>query len=127
MRQHLRMTADAQHLDPAVLLRAEHAVARVLAEAPDEATAYPQLLGAIGEPLGWEIGGLWTPAGPGGDPLRCVATWPGREPFERTSRGIVLEHGEGLPGRVWASGEPAWIVDVTADENFPRGPGAARA
>jgi len=121
------MTADAQHHDPAVLLQAEHAVARVLAEAPDEATAYPRLLSAIGEPLGWEVGGLWRPAGAGNGALRCVATWPGSEPFERISRGVVLKHDEGLPGRVWASGEPIWIVDVTADENFPRAASAGRA
>ena len=127
MRQQERMTADAQHHDPAVLLQAEHAVARVLAEAPDEASAYPLLLGAIGEPLGWEVGGLWTPDTGDDGALRCAATWPGNEPFERICRGVMLEPGEGLPGRVWASGDAAWIVDVTGDANFPRAASAERA
>ena len=121
------MTGEVRHHDPALLLQAEHAVARVLAEAADEASAYPRLLGAIAEPLGWEVGGLWSPVTAGDGALRCVATWPGREPFERISRGVVLAPADGLPGRVWASGEPAWIVDMAADGNFPRAAAAERA
>jgi len=111
---------DLSHHDPAVLLRTEHAVARVLAEADDEPTAYPRLLAAIGDSLGWDAGGIWTPAAAGDGTLRCVETWQAPEPFERMSRTLVLAPGEGLPGRVCASGEPAWIADVTADANFPR-------
>ena len=48
-----------QHHDAQVLLRTEHAVARVLTEACDEATAFPRLLAAIGESLGWDAGALW--------------------------------------------------------------------
>jgi PAS domain S-box-containing protein len=121
------MGVDAQHHDAAVLLRAEHAVARVLAEASDEATAFPRLLAAIGESLGWDVGALWTAANGVAGALRCVETWPGAEPFEQKSRSTLLAPGEGLPGRVWASGKPAWIVDVRADANFPRAPSAARA
>jgi PAS domain S-box-containing protein len=116
------MSVHASHHDPAVLLRTEHAVARVLAESHDEATAYPLLLAAIGESLAWDAGGVWTPAEGGDDTLRCVATWQAPEPFQRISRTVSLTRGEGLPGRVWASGEPAWIADVSADANFPRAP-----
>jgi PAS domain S-box-containing protein len=121
------MSIDARHHDTAVLLRAEHAVARVLAESHDEATAYPRLLAAIGEALGWDAGALWTPDGEQGGALRCVETWQGQQPFEQVTRSTALARGEGLPGRVWASGDPAWIADVRDDPNFPRGPSAERA
>src|SRR5918999_1930468 len=111
--------------DPALLLRTEHAVARVLAEAAGEASAYPRLLEAIGDALGWEVGALWNAVD--GVALRCVETWRAPEPFVRASRDLVLALGEGLPGRVWASGEPAWIADLSADSNLPRAPSAAEA
>jgi PAS domain S-box-containing protein len=114
------MSLDARHHDTAVLLRTEHAVARVLAESDDEPAAYPRLLAAIGEALGWDAGGVWTPADGGDRTLRCVETWQAPEPFEQISRTITLAPGEGLPGRVFDSGEPAWIADVSADANFPR-------
>jgi PAS domain S-box-containing protein len=119
------MTGEEGHHNAAVLLAAEHAVARVLAEAADEASAYPQLLAAIGGSLGWDVGAVW--AGDEDGSLRCIETWRGPEPFARTSRNLPLEPGKGLPGRVWASGEPAWIVDLAADSNFPRGPAAVLA
>jgi PAS domain S-box-containing protein len=112
------MSVDSQHHDAAELLRTEHAVARVLAEACDEEDAYPRLLAAIGESLGWDAGAVWITAD--GD-LRCVETWQAPVEFGETCRSLTLAPGEGLPGRVWASGEPAWIVDVGADPNFPRG------
>src|SRR5829696_2890775 len=111
------MSVAARGHDTAVLLRTEHAVGRVLTEAHDEAAAYPRLLAAIGESLGWDAGGAWTPEA---ETLGCTATWHAPEPFERISRRVSLGRGEGLPGRVWASGEPAWIADVGADANFPR-------
>jgi PAS domain S-box-containing protein len=120
------MTGDTQHHDAAELLRTEHAVSRVLAEAGDEATAYPLLLRAIGESLGWEVGAVWAADGAGGA-LSCVETWQGPEPFATTSRTMSLAPGEGLPGRVLATCEPAWIADVSADDNFPRGPSAMSA
>ena len=121
------MSVNAQHHDAQVLLRTEHAVARVLAEASDEASAFPRLLAAIGQSLGWDVGALWQETEDLTGALHCVETWRGPEPFERITRSTLLAPDEGLPGRVWASGKPAWIADVSADANFPRGPSAARA
>jgi PAS domain S-box-containing protein len=115
----------------ATLPRTEHAVARSLAETADPGDALARALGAIGGSLGWRFGAVWEPAPDPPETLRCVETWSAAgaatEDFEATSRETPLASGEGLPGRVWRSGEPAWIADVTADLNFPRAPAARRA
>src|SRR5262249_37971062 len=46
--------------------------------------------------------------------------------FDSGTRTSTFASGVGLPGRVWASGEPAWIEDVVKDANFPRAAAAAR-
>jgi len=40
--------------------------------------------------------------------------------FVETTEKSTFKAGIGLPGRVLESHEPAWIVDVTKDPNFPR-------
>ncbi len=108
---------------------AEYATARVLAESARLAEAMPRILEAICVTLGWEHGALWQ-VDPEANVLRCVAVWPasgGRfAEFEALSRKTTFTSGIGLPGRVWASGRPAFIADVPHDSNFPRGSVAAR-
>jgi PAS domain S-box-containing protein len=108
----------------AVLLHAEHAVARVLASAAGEADAYPALLEAIGDALDWSVGAVWTPAEAG--TLRCATAWPADGDFVEVTRALALAVDEGLPGRVWTTGEPAWITDVP-ESALPRARVAARA
>src|SRR5262249_15201081 len=40
--------------------------------------------------------------------------------FRDASRQITFAPGVGLPGRVWAGGQPVWVGDLTADPNFLR-------
>ncbi|HEV8714372.1 MAG TPA: response regulator [Candidatus Binatia bacterium] len=110
-------------------LAAQHAVTRSLAEAATLQQAAPHILKTICEGIDWEIGELWGVDREAGV-LRCVEIWhapslPLNE-FAAASRRLTFPHGVGLPGRVWASGEPVWIVDVLADANFPRAHAAAR-
>src|SRR4051794_13231353 len=94
-------------------------VARILATTDDEEVLYPRVLDAIAAALGWDAGALWTPAG---ERLRCAEAWcaPGFAAFAAATRELSLAPGEGLPGRVWATEEPAWIADTAGDPNFPR-------
>jgi PAS domain S-box-containing protein len=107
---------------------AQHAVTRILAEAPSLAAATPSILEAIGAGVGWDMGALWHVDRPE-KRIRCVEFWHAPSTpapkFEAMTRTAAFMRGEGLPGRVWARGEPAWIVDVTTDRNFPRAPAAA--
>jgi PAS domain S-box-containing protein len=115
----------------ASLPRTEQAVARSLAQTAEPRDALARALRAIGESLDWRLGAVWEPAADRPEALACVETWHAAgteaEEFEAATRAITLAAGEGLPGRVWQSGEPAWIADVSTDGNFPRAAAAGRA
>jgi PAS domain S-box-containing protein len=104
-------------------LAAQYAVTRTLSEVKTIADAAPKILQAICENLDYEVGVFWT-VDREADLLRCIETWHRPESsvalFEEISKRRRFERGVGLPGRVWESGEPAWIIDVVADDNFPR-------
>ena len=104
------------------LLAAQHATTRVLAEAGRLSDATPRILEAICTTLGWEHGALWQ-VDLHGDRLRCVEIWhppgPSFASFDANSRATTFERGVGLPGRVWATAQPAFIPDVLLDGNFP--------
>jgi PAS domain S-box-containing protein len=104
-------------------LTAEYVAARALAESASLAEAAPRVLQAMCEAFDWEHGALWS-LDAGAGVLRCVHTWHvptvSLPEFEDASRRMVLAPGVGLPGRVWTTGEPAWVPDVVSDPNFPR-------
>jgi PAS domain S-box-containing protein len=115
--------------DASELRRVEHAVARILAQTDRPVEVYEATLEAIGRALGWPLGAVWeVDAGDGR--LRCVAIWSlaeRAEEFAALSRTITFAPGEGLPGRVLAEGQPAWMVDAPDEGNFPRAAAARRS
>jgi PAS domain S-box-containing protein len=100
------------------------AISQVLMEADTIEQAGSRLLQAIGHLTDWEAGLIWVPD-PRTKTLRCATVWQNSAPqaleeFLNKSRATAFEPGVGLPGRVFASGEPNWITNVDKDENFPR-------
>ncbi len=110
-------------------LSVQYAVSRVLAESSALEGAAPRVLQAIGEGLGWELGVFWT-LDLASDHLRCEAAWHISSTvaarFAAASRHTTFSSGVGLPGRVLAAGQPAWIADILHDSNFTRRQAASR-
>ena len=96
-------------------LTAQHAAMRVLAESVSLDQAIPQLLTAVGESLGLDRGEYWqvdpeferAPF----DPRLVDLAGQDRE-FSVGSRLFTFGRGVGIPGRVWAMGQPAWIGEL---------------
>jgi len=122
--------------DITALKRAEEEVSLLntiimeVAASRDLTASLDVVLRRVCEKTGWAIGQAWVPRIDGGS-LECSPAWssiiPGLERFRAVSREGRFVRGVGLPGRVWASGQPAWIRDVTLDENFPRADAAREA
>ena len=111
-------------------LASQYAVTRVLAEAATLDDAVPKIIQAIGESLEWELGVFWKVDRHAGV-LRCADVWKAQacvaEEFVLATREQSFKPGMGLPGRIWETGQPAWISDVGSAENFPRSETAVTA
>ena len=89
----------------------------------------PRLLEALGRQLRFAAGEYWE-IDPAIDALRQGMTWRATDvvipEFEAASRDRLFKRGEGIPGRVWATGRWVAIPDLGADPDFPRREFAAR-
>jgi len=110
-------------------LASQYAVTRVLAEAVTLEEAVPKIIRAVGESLEWEVGVFWRLDKLSGT-LRCLDQWKSAtldaDPFVMATQQQSFKPGVGLPGRIWESGQPAWIRDVAVDPNFVRAEAAAQ-
>ncbi len=74
---------------------------------------------------GWPVGHAYLLSEENEEEMIPTTLWhlddPARfEIFRRVTEATPLGRGAGLTGRVLATGQPAWIMDVTCDANFPR-------
>ena len=82
------------------------------------------MLKTVCETLSWDYGEAWVAIDD--KTLHLSSTWYIQaglncdrkvdwEHFHACSQEFVLHSGEGLPGRVWATQAPEWMVDVSAE------------
>jgi PAS domain S-box-containing protein len=104
-------------------LQVQDAISRFLAESPHLPDASARILQTLAEATEWDTASFWQNDGASGS-LGCIAFWqrPGLDlrKFAELTNTLRFEPGVGLPGRVWARGEPAWIGTLGRDSNFPR-------
>ncbi len=94
------------------------AVGKALVESATVGEATTKILRVVCEITGWDAAAVWREDRPAGR-LRCVEAWSGpgvnAAAFEAVTRERSLAPGSGLPGQVWATGEPAWQSGAEAD------------
>ncbi len=114
---------DSQGRRTSNKLRVQYETANLLAASDSVEAAAPRLLGMLCELLDWDVGSLWE-HDESADNLKCVAVHVTpdchEEEFLEATRKRRFGPGEGLPGRIWQLGGPAFIEDVRQDDNFPR-------
>jgi PAS domain S-box-containing protein len=101
----------------------QYEVTKILSESNDFVESMRQILQTVCRSLDWAAGALWR-IDHGGDAMRCLemchVTSMETPEFDRMTKTLVLKKGMGLPGRIWELGKPAWINNVSADDNFSR-------
>ncbi|MEO1185878.1 MAG: adenylate/guanylate cyclase domain-containing protein, partial [Cyanobacteria bacterium J06636_27] len=111
---------------------AQYAITNILSESITLEEAMPQILQAICESLGWDLGELWTPNQylsvnekiSSNPVLRCVEMYSSRRidmrEFETITWLTTLKSGDGLAGKIWKTLSPLWCEDLANDDICPR-------
>ena len=109
---------------------AQYAVASLLAGSLSLDKVGAPIIRTIATSGHWIAGSIWLCENDCAT-LRCATTWHAGGPqlarFEQVTFATPLASAVGLPGRVVSSHKPAWISDVTRDDNFPRAAAAVKA
>ncbi len=102
--------------------QAQYTITETLVQTTSTEKIALKVIQTICECFGWDLGTLWV-VDNHQNILQRKISW--KKPtlstsvFEVITKEITCKTGTGLPGRVWASGKPLWIPDVTQDQNFP--------
>ncbi len=95
-----------------LLLLTTQAITRAI----DVKSAFGLVLRLICHTIGWDFGEAWILSADS-TVLEHILGWYGEqdslEEFCRQSQAVRFAPGVGLPGRVWQTGQPEWIEDVS--------------
>lgn len=118
-------------------VRLLQAMTQAISESQDFHSALGVALQQVCEATGWSYGEAWIPDSTGA--LQCSPAWhstgaygnhsqAGSAPdinlttretnlkeFRRISKALTFPPANGLPGRVWLSGQPEWMQDVSSE------------
>ena len=120
----LRRTAEDLRHNTA-LVRLLHRIATETNEATSDVEAMRSCLDAVCSFTGWPVGHVYAFTDESPDALVSTQIWNSENGeryavFRSVSEATAFTTGIGLPGRVLATGKPAWIANVNLDTNFPR-------
>ena len=120
-----RQRYEKAFLKENALVRLSKNIAVASNDLPDMDSILEFSLREICEFIKWPVGHFYL----ADEPMRGLISYPvwylqdskRYAPFRSVTDNLYFKKGEGLPGRVLAETEPAWISDLWNDLNFPRG------
>ena len=100
-------------------------VTEIASESVSFEKSLKECLDAICKSTKWPVGHVYIPSVEGNDMLTPTKIWHLDDEkafavFRDATEKTLFKKGTGLPGRIWKSGQPAWIFNVHKDKNFPR-------
>jgi PAS domain S-box-containing protein len=108
----------------------QNAVSSALADASSLSEATPKIVQALCEAEGWDFGAIWELDAAQGV-MVCAEMWHRPEldltELMNATRALRLKKGESLPGRVWASGQPEFVFELSSDPGYLRAAAGRRA
>jgi PAS domain S-box-containing protein len=111
-----RLSADKR-------LLASYQVASILSAGGSVADTWPVVLRTICTNLDWAWGEIWV-EDEARKQLSLADSWheesKNYQPFEKVTTEIKFKCGSGLVGRVWASGKPVWVENISKERVFIR-------
>lgn len=133
----LRDISDRKLAEELLARRAREAellsrITRLASETESFDEALHACLQTICDMTGWPLGHAFAAAEAEGEGLAPTMVWHPKGPdhfqkFREASNRIRFRPGIGLPGRIFESGQPAWVAQIDADQSFVRGEAAQHA